>query len=216
LSSPKNENFKFLLGNESEIESCFEQFKEDLIEVNSNQVIDPFLNLLLNRIKEEYEQQLRVINNCHKFFVKPVINKLPEIDFDDQNAVKKLCKRWNKVENKGILRKRMRESFQEIDRSKKRVTFFNDNNQKCVDSRISHRIENLSDNDIESNSFDKIKVSVIEHMNKFKKQIEKINQEVNSNHRNDKINDKNSDKSSKLSEDKDNRNKVNDIIDCVP
>jgi hypothetical protein len=183
LSSHKNENFKFLLGNESEIESCFEQFKEDLIEVNSNQVIDPFLNLLLNRIKEEYEQQLRVINNCHKFFVKPVINKLPEIDFDDQNAVKKLCKRWNKVENKGILRKRMRESFQEIDRSKKRVTFFNDNNEKCIDSRISDRIEN-SDN-IESNSFDK-------------------------------INHKNSDKSSKLSEDKDNGNKVNDIIDCVP
>ncbi len=124
--------------------------------------------------------------------------------------------RSNKVDNKGILRKRMRESFQEIHRSKKRVTFFNDNNQKCVDSRISHRIENLSDNDIESNSFDKIKVSVIEHMNKFKKQIEKINQEVNSNHRNDKINHKSSDKSSKLSEDKDNRNKVNDIIDWVP
>ncbi len=123
--------------------------------------------------------------------------------------------RSNKVDNKGILRKRMRESFQEIHRSKKRVTFFNDNNQKCVDSRISHRIENLSDN-IESNSFDKIKVSVIEHMNKFKKQIEKINQEVNSNHRNDKINHKSSDKSSKLSEDKDNRNKVNDIIDWVP
>jgi hypothetical protein len=109
----------------------------------------------------------------------------------------------------------MRESFQEIHRSKKRVTFFNDNNQKCVDSRISHRIENLSDN-IESNSFDKIKVSVIEDMNEFKKQIEKINEEVNSNHRNDKINHKSSDKSSKLSEDKDNRNKVNDIIDCVP
>ncbi len=123
--------------------------------------------------------------------------------------------RSNKVDNKGILRKRMRESFQEIHRSKKRVTFFNDNNQKCVDSRISHRIENLSDN-IESNSFDKIKVSVIEDMNEFKKQIEKINEEVNSNHRNDKINHKSSDKSSKLSEDKDNRNKVNDIIDCVP
>jgi hypothetical protein len=216
LSSPKNKYLKFLLGNESEIESCFEQFKEDLIEVNSDQVIDPFLNLLLNKIKEEYEQQLRVINNCHKFFVKLVVNKLPEIDFDNRNAVKKLCKRWNKEENKGILRKRMRESFEEIDRLKKRVTFLNDNNKKCVDSRINDRVENLSDTDIETHSFDKIKVSVIEDMNKFEKQIEKINEEVSSNDRNDKINDKNSDESSKLSANKDNRNKVNDIIDCVP
>jgi hypothetical protein len=212
LSSPKNENLKFLFGNESEIESCFKQFKEDLIEVNSDQVIDPFLDLLLKRIKEEYEQQLRVINNCHKFVVKPVVYKLPEIDFDDRNAVKKLCKRWKKKENKGMLRKRMRESFEEIDRLKKRIRSLNDNNEKCVDSRINDRIENHSDNDIESNSFDKIKVSVIEGMNMFEKQIEKINEEVDSNDRNDK----NSDENSKLSANKDNRNEVNDMIDCVP
>jgi hypothetical protein len=65
------------------------------------EILDSHIENTLKMICAEQELKLRLINGCSEELPQIKLSKLPKIDFDDQNVVKKFLKQFNKNNSSG-------------------------------------------------------------------------------------------------------------------
>jgi hypothetical protein len=104
LVTSHNEFVKTIIGDKMKNSCSVEQrlaLEESFITYDRFEILDSHIENTLKMICAKQELKLRLINNCREELPEIKLFKLPKIDFDDQNVVKKFLKQFNKNNSSG-------------------------------------------------------------------------------------------------------------------